>query len=102
MRVLATLMLMISLVAMTMQTAAAQISQPSCTAQLRADPMCYPAALTPAQVEPAKKQGMCCDLLPAAMPTPHAGAGGITPHPAKAGLHVLSFPPFPPWRPPRG
>lgn len=68
MRLLATLMLMVALVTMTVQTASADISRPPCPSQMRADNMCYATALPAGAVEGAKKAGgVCCDLFPAMM-----------------------------------
>lgn len=66
MKLLATLMLMVALVTMTVQTASADFRRPPCPSQMRADNMCYATAVPAATVESARKGGgICCDLFPA-------------------------------------
>ncbi len=68
MKLLATLMLMVALVTMTVQTAGADITRPPCPSQMRLDNMCYASAVPMVAAESAKKGGgICCDLFPAAM-----------------------------------
>lgn len=52
-------MLMVSLLAMSVTVAGAQITRPPCSAQIRADDMCYAAALPDARSETSKKSGIC-------------------------------------------
>ncbi|MCZ0960601.1 hypothetical protein [Paracoccus benzoatiresistens] len=101
MRFIATFMLMVSLLAMSVTVAGADITRPPCSSQIRADDMCYAAGLPGAGAEAAKKQGICFVCL-----VPAEGADG----PVQPGSEVRA--PFGavvlagarwtiPWRPPR-
>ncbi|WEF24103.1 hypothetical protein [Paracoccus sp. S3-43] len=81
MKVLATLMLMVSLLAMSVAVASAEIARPPCSAQIRADDMCYAAALPGSQAETAKKPGLCFVCLA-------PGGGGA--EPARPGFRVVT------------
>lgn len=103
MRILATLMLMISLVAMTVQAADARLARSSCSAELRSVPMCHAAAPVPAQSRAAKKQGACCDLFPDMPAIARIGAGAARSQAAGRSLPAAPLLlTFPPWRPPQG
>lgn len=68
MRMLATLMLMVAIVTMTVSTASADFTRPPCPSQMRADNMCYATAVPVLVAETGKKGGgVCCDLFPAMM-----------------------------------
>lgn len=63
MRIFATLMLMVTFVAMTVSVASADLSMKSCSSQLRADDMCYAVALPVPSAESPRKGGVCCDFF---------------------------------------
>lgn len=95
-------MLMVSLLAMSVAVAGADIARPSCSAQIRADDMCYAAGLPGSQAETVKKPGFCFVCL--------APGGGDGVEPARPGSRVAAE--FgaavladarwtSPWRPPR-
>lgn len=101
MRVLATVLLMMSLLAMSIAAASADITRPLCSAQIRADDMCYAAGLPGSTAETVKKPGFCficlapidgTDELPRPGSPIHADAG-----PALQGDAIWAAP----WRPPR-
>lgn len=101
MRVLATVVLMMSLLVAFIGVAGADIARPTCSSQLRADDMCYGATLPGAKAETGKKSGMCLAcLMPvegtdaAVPPRPATHAAADTAVLPDAGRSV-------PWRPPR-
>lgn len=63
MRVLATFLLMVSLLAMSVTVAGADIARPACSSQIRADNMCYAVSLSGAKAETVKKPGTCLVCL---------------------------------------
>ena len=101
MRVLATVLLMMSLLAMSVAAASADITRPPCSAQIRADDMCYAAGLPGGTAETVKKPGFCficlapidgTDELPQPGSPIRADAG-----PVLRGDAIWAAP----WRPPR-
>lgn len=56
-------MLMMSLLAMSVGVAGADIARPPCHSQIRADDMCYAAALPGTKAEAVKKPGTCLVCL---------------------------------------
>lgn len=102
MRFLATFLLMMSLLAMSVTVAGADITRPPCSAQIRADNLCYAAALPGSKAETVKKPGACFVCL-----LPVQDATG--PQQPESRLHPAFAAPSPtairwtvPWRPPRG
>ena len=63
MRVLATVVLMMSLLVAFIGVAGADIARPACSSQLRADDMCHGATLPGSKAETVKKPGMCLACL---------------------------------------
>lgn len=101
MKLLATMMLMVALVTMTVQTASADFQRPPCPSQMRVENMCYAAAVPAAAAESAKKGGgICCDLFPAT-PLAQAGVGPadhwLTEMTGRTSLFIDRYL----WRPPR-
>lgn len=100
MRTLVTFLLMISLLSMTVATASAGPSAPSCSSQLRADDMCYAAALPTASAEKGKAGGICCEMFP-----PADGAHLFASAGQPVGLETrrlrMAGGTVPHWRPPR-
>lgn len=101
MKVLATVLLMMSLLAMSVAVASADITRPSCSAQIRADDMCYAAALPGGTAETGQKPGFCFICL-----APVDGVGDL-PRPGTT-IHAEAGPALrgdalwvAPWRPPR-
>ncbi|MFD1881746.1 hypothetical protein [Paracoccus pacificus] len=101
MRILVTLMLMAAFVTMTVSATRADISMKSCTSQLRAQEVCYAAAVLVVSKDGPKKGGACCELVltrDSALNPPqaqiHRFAGDLAPRP---GLVVAV-----PRPPPRG
>ena len=102
MRVLATFMLMVSLLALSVMAASADITRPPCGARLRAADMCHAVGLPGSTAEAVKKPGLCflCLAAPAAslaapvQPLSRIAArfGAVVPVGARRSL---------PWRPPR-
>lgn len=101
MKALFTLLLMMSLLAMTHTAASAGPAAPACATQLRADDMCHAVALPTASAEKGKAGGICCELFPPGdrlTGSPDARrATAIEPAPLGAAGQML-----PHWRPPRG
>lgn len=101
MRILATVLLIVSLLATGGAMAGADITRPACSAQFRADNQCHAPILPGTVAEPAKKPGICllC-LIP-------SGSMAIAAHPgtrltAGIGRTVPASAPWTlPWRPPR-
>ena len=101
MRILATLILMVSLLAMSVTVASADITQPPCSSQIRADNLCYAAGMPGSQAETVKKPGICFFCL--------APGGGVmdaarpgSQLPVGFGKAVLADARWTlPWRPPR-
>lgn len=92
---------MVSLLAMSVTVASADITQPPCSSQLRADDMCYAAGLPGGGAEAIKKPGVCLLCL---IPTDSIG---IPAHRATR-IHAAFGTAIPsgarwtvPWRPPR-
>lgn len=101
MRTLATLMLMVALVAMTVSTAGADIKGPACPSQMRLDNMCYATAVPAAATESAKKGGgVCCDLF-AALVAVHIAAPTMQHWLIEASGRSSLFTDRYLWRPPR-
>lgn len=101
MRVLATVMLMVSLLAMSVTVAGADIARPPCHSQIRADNMCHAPALPGGKAEAVKKPGSCFTCL-----LPVEGGDGPEPLgtqiPASFEMVVLADARRTvPWRPPR-
>ncbi|WP_131023329.1 hypothetical protein [Paracoccus sediminis] len=101
MRVLATIMMMVSLLAMSVAVAGADIAEPPCSPQIRADDMCYAAGLAGGAAESVKKPGVCLVCL-----APPAGSGNPVHHGRRVhaafGAAILSESRWTvPWRPPR-
>lgn len=101
MRVLATVMLMVSLLAMSVAVASADIARPPCHSQMRADDMCHAPALPGAKAEAAKKPGSCFTCL---LPL-EGGDGPMPPGAGPAAFFETAVPgdsrQVVPWRPPR-
>ena len=94
-------MLMVSLLAMSVTVAGAQITRPPCSAQIRADDMCYAAALPDARSETSKKSGICfvCLAPIEGSDDPVQPESGVR---AAIGAIVLTGSRWTiPWRPPR-
>ncbi len=94
-------MLMMSLLAMSVTVASADIARPPCHFQIRADNMCHAASLPGSTAEPVKKPGVCFLCL-----APACGADGLVPqqsrlHAAFGAVHLSDARWTSPWRPPR-
>lgn len=94
--------MMMSLLAMSVGVAGADITRPPCSTQLRADDMCHAAALPGSQAETVKKPGVCLVCL---VP---GGDDAADPARAETRLYAASGTVAPgdarrtgPWRPPR-
>ena len=101
MRVLATVMLMVSLLAMSVTVAGADITRPPCHSQIRADDMCHAPSLPGAKAESAKKPSLCFTCL-----LPVEGGDGFVPQGAGVpatfdGAVLADARRTVPWRPPR-
>lgn len=101
MKLFVSLMLMVAFVAMTVSTASADMSIKTCSSQLRADDMCYAAALPAAPTDGPQKGGACCDLvLQTALSLTRPLA--VLPHSFPASRSIASGRETAlPWRPPR-
>lgn len=94
------LLLMIALLSMTVASANAQLSAPSCAGQLRVGDVCQAAALPVPSPDKGKTGGICCEMFPP------AEAPGLAPV-ARPAAHVEPARPRaasrmqPHWRPPR-
>lgn len=102
MNVLATIALMVSLLAMSVTVASADISRPSCSSQMRADNLCHAAGLPGSAAETVKKPGICLVCL-----IPADGIGLALHRETRVrtalGATILSDARRTvPWRPPRG
>lgn len=101
MRVLATILLMVSLLAMSVTVAGADLSRPACASQLRADDVCYAAGLPGGPAEKVAKPGLCLTcLVPLDEPVIPQRQGGAI----RSGLDPAAWPDARravPWRPPR-
>ncbi|WP_295048024.1 hypothetical protein [uncultured Paracoccus sp.] len=102
MRFLATFMLMMSLLAMSVGVASADIKRPSCSSQIRVQDMCYEAGVPGSQAETVRKPGLCFVCL-----TP-CGSDVADPVRPEIRVHAVSGAAVPadarrtgPWRPPR-
>ncbi|MDP5306203.1 hypothetical protein [Paracoccus spongiarum] len=100
MKIIATFLTMLSLVAMTMAQASAGPSRPSCASQLRAEMVCHAAAPTAATAEAKGKSGHCIDLFPPACDGGARDSRGA-PVTGAAARWSGSRPAAAPWRPPR-
>lgn len=94
-------MLMMSVLAMSVAVAGADITRPTCGSRIRADDMCYAAGLPGSKAETVRKPGVCFACL-----VPSAGAGvPVQPvsrvHPALGTVVVTDARWTLPWRPPR-
>lgn len=101
MRVLATLMLIVSLVALSIGSAGAAIQTPSCGAQFRADTLCYAADRPGPTADPAKKPCACLVWL---VPSPAVALPAAPPADralARTAVLTGAHGPALPWRPPR-
>lgn len=101
MRVLATVLLMMSLLAMSVTVASADITRPPCSSQVRADDMCYAVGLPGGTAETVKKPGFCFICL-----APIEGTGDLPPQ--GSAIHADTGAALrgdaiwaAPWRPPR-
>lgn len=101
MKILATVMLMMSLLAMSVTVAGADITRPPCSSQIRADDMCHAAGLPGSQAETVKKPGVCFLCLVPATDGGDAARPGSRVH-ATFGAAALADARWAiPWRPPR-
>lgn len=94
-------MLMMSLLAMSVTVASADIARPPCHSQIRADDMCHAARLPGSTAEPVTKPGACFLCL-----VPACGADDLVPqqsrvHAAFGAAHPSDARRTSPWRPPR-
>ena len=94
-------MLMVSLLAMSVTVASADIARPPCSSQIRADDMCYGASLPGTSAEAARKPGICfvCLAPIEGSDDPVQPESGVR---AAIGAIVLTGSRWTiPWRPPR-
>lgn len=94
-------MLMVSLVAMSVAVASADIARPPCRSQIRADDMCHAPVLPGTRAEAAKKPVPCfACLLPMACGDEPAPPVADSPAPFGRTVSVDACRTVP-WRPPR-
>lgn len=101
MKALATFMLMVSLLAMGVATASADITRPPCSAQIRADDMCHAPGLPGSNAETVKKPGMCLLCLVETESLGEPVLAGFPVHAAFGVTVVVDSRWAIPWRPPR-
>lgn len=94
-------MLMMSLLAMSVTVAGADIAGPPCHSQIRADDICHAASLPGSTAEPVKKPGVCFLCL-----APACGADDLVPPQSRVQaafgtVHLADARRTSPWRPPR-
>lgn len=95
-------MLMMSLVAMSVTVAGADVTRPACSSQIRMDDMCHAAGLPGAKTETAKKPAVCFVCLAPAEGADAPMPPGTRISAAFGRVRLAEARWSAPWRPPGG